>query len=103
MKRIYKAIWLLALLHGNILLKAQQDPGISSSNYAGIRSSFLNPSSIADSKIQSDLNIISGGFVFDNNFLYIPKTKVPVLGFKKISNGAIHANIFYSRFDSQNP
>lgn len=103
MKRTSKAILFLALIHSYIFLPAQQDPGISSSNYAGIRSAFLNPSSIADSKIQSDLNIISGGLVFDNNFVYIPKTSVPVLGFKKISNGAIHADLFYTRFDPQNP
>ena len=103
MKWTYTTISFFVLLHACILLRAQQDPGMTNSNYAGIRSSFLNPSSIVFSKIQSDLNIVSGGIVFDNDFVYIPRSNVPVLGFKRIFNGAIHANLFYSRFDPQNP
>jgi hypothetical protein len=82
---------------------AQRNPEASASNYSGIQSSLLNPASIADSKLAWDVNILSGGFVFDNDFLFIPKSTIPAFGFGQIFKGAIHANLFYPRFDPQNP
>ena len=83
-------------------LLAQQQLGIQNSNYAGIRGALLNPSSIADSKLKWDVNILSGDVVFANTFLYAPKSSVPVFGFKRIIEGSIHENLFETHFDPQN-
>jgi hypothetical protein len=82
---------------------AQQDLGIRNGNYAGIQGALLNPSSIADSKLKWDVNILSVGVVFDNNFLYAPKSSLNFLGFKKIIDGSIHEDLFGTHFDPQQP
>jgi hypothetical protein len=81
---------------------AQQNLGIWNSNYAGIQGSLINPSSIADSKLKWDLNVISVGEVFDNNFLYAPKSSLAFFGIKRIIKGSIDENLFYTNFDAQN-
>jgi Family of unknown function (DUF5723) len=95
-------IFLLSILNG-ISLFAQQDLGIRNSNYAGIQGSLLNPSSIADSKLKWDVNIISVGEVFDNSFLYAPKNALPFFGVKRIIKGSIDENLFYTHFNPQDP
>jgi hypothetical protein len=82
---------------------AQQNMGIDNSNYAGIQSAFLNPSSFVDSKLKWDIHVFSTGTLFDNNFLYIPKGSVPAFGFKKIFKGIINTDLFYSYFNSNTP
>jgi hypothetical protein len=82
---------------------AQQDLGIRNSNYAGIQGALLNPGSIADSKLKWDVNVLSAGEVFDNNFLYAPKNSLNFLGFKRIINGSIHEDLFDTRFDPRQP
>lgn len=77
--------------------------GIRNSNYAGIQGAFLNPSSIADSKLKWDVNVLSAGTLFDNTFLYIPKGAVPSFGFRSIIEGIIHEDKFATHFDSNNP
>src|ERR1700744_1104708 len=96
-------VWLLLCLHSTLCLLAQQDLGIQNSNYAGIHGALLNPSSIADSRLKWDLNILSGDVNFANTFLYAPKSSVPFLGFKKIIEGSIHENLFFTHFDPKNP
>jgi Family of unknown function (DUF5723) len=92
----------LCVLPGARLL-AQQLLGIRNSNYAGIQGALLNPSSIADSKLKYDINILSVDEVFANNFLYAPKSNLSFFGIKKIIDGAIHETIFSTRYDPQNP
>jgi Family of unknown function (DUF5723) len=94
--------FLLCMLSGLSLL-AQQNLGIQNSNYAGIQGALLNPSSIADSKLKWDVNILSWDVSFANNFLVAPKSSLNFLGFKRIIKGSIDENLFTTHFDPQNP
>jgi hypothetical protein len=98
-----KIATLLLCLYSFLFMAAQQNLGIRSSNYAGIQASLLNPSAIADSKLKWDVYVLSLGVVFDNNFLYIPKGTIPVLGFKSIIEGIKHEDKFYTHFDPGDP
>ncbi len=98
-----KVLAILLSMHGCLCLVAQQNLGIRNSNYAGIQGALLNPSSIADSKLKWDVNILSVDEVFANTFLYAPKSSLSFFGIKKIIDGSIHENLFYTRFDPQNP
>src|ERR1700681_3544607 len=97
-----KALVFISLLLCCFWLAAQQDLGIRNSNYAGIQGALLNPSSIADSKLKWDVNVFSIGEVFDNNYLYAPKSSLTLFGFKKIIKGSINENLFFTHFDLQN-
>ncbi len=88
-------------MHICLFLLAQQDLGIRNSNYAGIQGVLINPSSIADSKLKWDVNILSVGEVFDNTFLFAPKSSLTLFGFRKIIEGSIHEDLFYTHFDPQ--
>jgi hypothetical protein len=94
---------LVFCIYGSLCVLAQQNLGIRSSNYAGIQGSLLNPSSIADSKLKWDLNVLSVGEVFDNTFLFAPKSALSFFGIKKIIKGSIDENLFFTHFDPQNP
>jgi hypothetical protein len=98
-----KVLAFLLCMHGVVCLFAQQDLGIRNSNYSGIQGALLNPSSIADSKLKWDVNVLSVDEVFDNNFLYAPKSSLKFLGFKNIIDGAIHETIFSTHFDPMQP
>jgi hypothetical protein len=82
---------------------AQQILGIRNGNYAGIQGAFLNPSSIAGSKLNWDVNILSVDEVFDNTFLFAPKSSLTFFGIRKIIDGSIKEDLFYTHFDPQNP
>jgi hypothetical protein len=84
-------------------LSAQQNLGIRNSNYAGIQGALLNPASIADSKLNWDVNVLSGDVVFANNFLWAPKKAVPLFGFRRIIKGSFDEDLFATHFDPQNP
>ena len=86
-----------------LYLSAQQNLGIRNSNYAGIQGALLNPSSIADSRLQWDVNIWSVGEVFANTFLYAPKHSLPFFGVGKIIKGTIHEDLFFTHFNPQDP
>src|SRR5882672_12273854 len=94
---------LLFGMHIVLLANAQESLGIRNSNYAGVQGLFLNPSSMADSKLKWDVNAIAVGTIFDNNFFFIPKAAVSPFGFKKIINGIIHENLFENHFDPAHP
>jgi hypothetical protein len=80
-------------------LSAQQNLGIRNSNYAGVQGALLNPSSIADSKLHWDVNVVSGGEVFANSFLFAPKSSLPFFGVGKIIKGSIQENLFLTHFN----
>src|ERR1700685_2218587 len=82
---------------------AQHDLGLWNSNYAGIQGSLLNPSSIAGSRLDWDVNVFSVNVDFVNNFLYAPKSAVPFFGIQRIIKGSIDENLFQTRYDPQNP
>ena len=63
---------------------AQDMLGIRSSNYAGINGLGINPSSIIDSRVSVDINIVTVGVTLENNYLFIPDTKLNFLGFGNI-------------------
>jgi hypothetical protein len=98
-----RATLLLLLLSGANLIYAQQNLGIRNSNYAGIQGVYLNPSSIADSKLKWDINVFSTNTVFDNTFLFIPKDSLHIFGFKNILNDIIHQTQFTTHFDPLHP
>src|ERR1700691_2179132 len=98
-----KMVLFLLCLHSGLRLLAQQQLGIQNSNYAGIQGALLNPSSIADSKLKWDINILSVDEVFDNTFLFASKSNLSFLGFKKIIKGSIKEDLFSTHFDSQDP
>jgi len=98
-----KIALILLCFHNVISVFAQQYLGIRSSNYAGVQSACLNPSSIADSKLKWDLNVLSTSTVFDNTFLFIPRDSLHVFGFKNIINDIIYQRQFYTHFDPQHP
>jgi hypothetical protein len=93
-----KMIVLLLCIHSTMCILAQQNLGIRNSNYAGIQGALLNPSSIADSKLKWDINIFSADVVFDNTYLYAPKSSLSLFGFKKIIDGSIHEDLFETHF-----
>jgi Family of unknown function (DUF5723) len=90
-------------LHGFQSLSAQQNLGIRNSNYAGIQGVLLNPSSIAGSKLNWDVNVLSVGEVFDNTFLFAPRSSLNFLGVGRIIRGSIHEDLFYTNYDPQQP
>src|SRR5579859_2831762 len=98
-----KLIILLLCVVTSVCIFGQQNLGIRNSNYAGIQGALLNPSSIADSKLKWDVNVLSAGEVFDNTFLYAPKSALNFFGFKRIVEGSIHENLFLTHFDPQHP
>jgi len=98
-----KTVVLLLCLYGSLRSVAQEELGIRNSNYAGIQGSLLNPSAIAGSKLEWDVNLLSANVDFANNFLYAPKSAVPFLGIARIIKGSIDENLFLTRYDPQNP
>jgi len=94
---------LLLSLQGASLLHAQQDLGIRNSHYAGIQAALLNPAGMEGQYVKWDVNVASTGTLFDNNYLYIPKGAIPVLGFRSIIEGIKHQNKFVTTFDPFNP
>ncbi len=81
-----KTILLLAAISFGANLFGQEMLGIANSNYAGISGMHLNPSTIVDSRLKFDLNLIAYGISFDNDYLYIPKKDLDFFGFKNIAN-----------------
>src|SRR5438552_3963178 len=98
-----KTALLLLCFHNVIFISAQQYLGIRNSNYAGIQGACLNPSSIADSKLKWDVNVLSTNTVFDNTFLFIPRDSLHVFGFKNIINDIIHQTQLFTHFNPQDP
>ncbi len=57
-------------------LIAQENMGISSSNYAPTNSVLLNPSSIGDSKVYWEINLVGSSVFIDNNYIYSPSFSI---------------------------
>ena len=55
---------------------SQENSGIVHSNYAPTNSVLINPSSIGDSKVFWEINLIGASLFIDNNYLYVPKSSV---------------------------
>lgn len=52
---------------------AQENLGIANSNYAGTNGVYINPSSIVDSKVFLDINIIGASVFLHNDYVYLSK------------------------------
>src|SRR5690242_18053179 len=100
MKRISTSLLLMCWY---IFTNAQQNLGIWNSNYAGIAGSNLNPSSIVDSKLNWDLNVLSANVVYDNTFLFIPRDSLKFFGFKHILDDVFNQKQFITEFSHANP
>jgi len=100
MRRII-ILWLC--IQGASTIHAQQDLGVRNSHYAGIQAALLNPAGMEGQYNKWDVNVVSLGTLFDNNYLYIPKGAVPVLGFGAIIKGIKHQNKFVTHFNPANP
>ena len=66
-----KIIILLLFIIVLIPVKAQEMLGIVNSNYAGSVGSIINPSSIVNSKLYMDINLVTADIFAQNNYLYI--------------------------------
>jgi hypothetical protein len=74
---LYKQITYLFLLL--VLTKfsfSQENSGIVHSNYAPTNSVLINPSSIGDSKVYWEINLIGASAFIDNNYVYSPNFSV---------------------------
>lgn len=93
---------LLSMGAACVVCSAQQHLGIRNSNYAGISGAYLNPSSIADSKLKWDIQLAAGQISFDNDFLYLPKDSLTFLGFGNIIDQIENDGLF-TRYNPGNP
>jgi len=65
-------LFLLFVL-GSFAASAQEDLGISNSNYAGVNGIRLNPSSMVDSWAFMDIHLVGSSVFADNNYVYLSK------------------------------
>ena len=91
-------IFSAAFFFGNA--RAQEMLGIANSNYAGISGMHLNPSTIVDSRLKLDINLLTFGISFDNDYLYIPKGDLNFFGFRNIADQIDVKN--YLEYDTVN-
>lgn len=61
------------LLFFSSSILAQEKSGVTLSNFGGINSARLNPSSLINSKIYYDISLFSADFFVENNFIFIHK------------------------------
>lgn len=57
-------------------LKGQNQIGLRTSNYSGVNGLELNPSSFSYSPYKWEINIISGGLFFENEYLFVENTNL---------------------------
>src|SRR5689334_572121 len=81
MKQLYLLLILFLIFTS---ARAQEMFGIANSNYAGTNGISLNPSSMVSSRLKLDVNILTLGSSFDNNYIYEPKSELKFFGFKRI-------------------
>lgn len=70
----YSAAALLLLV--SFYAKAQERSGISNSNYAGVNGTWLNPSSMVDSRVFLDIHLAGAGVFAHNNYAYLPNSRI---------------------------
>ena len=66
-----------------ILLKSQEMWGLTTSNFAGSTGALLNPSSIVNSKLYMDINIVTADAFFSNDYAYIHNEDYSLFKFLK--------------------
>ncbi len=81
MKQLFTILILILLASAS---NAQEMLGIANSNYAGTNGLSLNPSSMVDSRLDLDINLITLGVSADNDYLFLSKDSLKFFGFKRI-------------------
>jgi hypothetical protein len=71
---------IIILLFKLLPAHAQENIGIANSNYSPTNSVLLNPSSIADSKVFWEINVVGISTFIDNNLFYLPKNEFSLVG-----------------------
>lgn len=69
-----KKVLLTFIILVSFVANAQIQQGLRISNYGGINSVQLNPSSFHYGPLKWDLNIVSGGLFFENEYAYVENT-----------------------------
>ena len=69
---LQKTLYLFVFLLISLQLLSQENNGIIHSNYSPTNSVLINPSSIGDSKVFWEINLIGSSFFLDNNYLFSP-------------------------------
>ncbi|MCC7501009.1 MAG: OmpA family protein [Flavobacteriales bacterium] len=80
----------LVLLFTGTALKAQQNIGLASGNYAGISGAWLNPASIVDSRYKFDMTLFGYESYFANNALLMSNKVLRDRLFSKAPYNASH-------------
>jgi len=93
-------VWLFLLLTF-VNSYSQERLGLTTSNYSGVNGVWLNPSSIVNYRQYLDINVASGGFSVDNDYLYIDKSNYKVSNVLSLSPQLpvyteTHADLNYS-------
>ncbi len=81
MKKLYIILFFVLMITS---ARSQEMLGIANSNYAGTNGLSLNPSSMVDSRLETDVNLLTIGVSADNDYLFIPKDSLKFFGFKRI-------------------
>ena len=68
--------FLITLLFNCSFLFAQENLGIATSNYSPTNSVLLNPSSIADSRVLWEVNLIGASAFIGNNYIFLPSFSI---------------------------
>ena len=74
MFKIRITFYILVLLTIHFRIFAQEMPGSTLGNYAGVNSIQLNPSALHNSKQYIDIQLVGMNFFLQNNYLYMSKT-----------------------------
>ena len=77
---IKKYFFIILLLITISNLYSQENIGIANSNYSPTSSALLNPSSIVDSKVLWEINIVGISAFIDNNYVFLPKNQFSPIG-----------------------
>jgi hypothetical protein len=81
MKRL---IWIALIFCVSQEIFSQMALGLINGNYAGSTGALINPSSMANTKLKSDINLLSVSAFVENNYLYFPSRESSII---KLFNG----------------
>ena len=88
MKRFF---WIGLILCISQELYSQMALGLVNGNYAGSAGALINPSSLANTRLKSDINLLSVNAFVENNYLYFPSRESSII---KLFNGAYDFHFF---------
>jgi hypothetical protein len=86
-----KFLWIGLIMCISLDTYSQMAIGLVTGNYAGSTGTFMNPSSMANSKLKSDINILAINVFAENNYLYFPSRESSLI---KLFNGVYDFHFF---------